>query len=291
MEAPPPCIEDTAVMQAQSRTWRRAGLRIGLVPTMGYLHGGHLSLVEQCMSRCDRAVVSIFVNPLQFGPREDYAVYPRDLDRDLALLAPLGPAAVFHPTPDAFYLPDHSTTVEVGDLTTGLCGAFRPGHFRGVTTVVAKLFHAVQPDVAVFGQKDYQQAAVIQRMVRDLNMGIEVMVAPTVRERDGLAMSSRNTRLTEDERRRAPVIFRALDAARRRVAAGTQLDPARLRQAILDQISVELSPEIDYVEVVDPVSLEPVTTITGPVIIAVAVRLPSARLIDNVRAEPPSSGG
>lgn len=284
----PHMFEDAVAMQTQARAWRRERQLIGLVPTMGYLHKGHLSLVELCNRHCDRTVVSIFVNPLQFGPQEDYAVYPRDLEQDLRALVPYDVSAVFHPHEKGFYFPDHSTYVHVEGLTEGLCGTWRPGHFRGVTTVVTKLFNAVLPDVAVFGQKDYQQAAVIRRMVRDLNMGIRIMLGPTVREADGLAMSSRNTRLTPQERERAPVIYSALDAARSAVEKGRTTDAGRLRDQIRQRIAAELSPDIDYVEVVEPESLEPVQTITGPVVLAVAVRLPQVRLIDNVQAAPPA---
>ncbi len=282
-------ISDTAAMQAQSRQWHREGRRIGLVPTMGFLHKGHLSLVELCRRHGDRTVVSIFVNPLQFGPNEDYQTYPRDLDRDLRLLESLDIDVVFNPAHCTFYPPGHCTFVEVEGLTPGLCGAARPGHFRGVTTVVTKLFNAVRPDVAVFGRKDYQQAAVIQRMVRDLDMGIEIVLAPTVREADGLAMSSRNTRLNPDERARAGAIFQALDTARQAVENGLTTSAQQLRRQVREHIAVALSPDIDYVEVVDPDSLEPVQTITGPVIMAVAVRLSQVRLIDNMQACPPAA--
>ena len=193
-------IHTVAEMQAQSDAWRGAGLCVGLVPTMGFLHEGHLSLVDHSLEVADRTVVSIFVNPLQFGPKEDYAIYPRDMERDLDLLSRRGVDAVFHPQTVEFYPPDFSTSVEVEGLTKGLCGPFRPGHFRGVTTVVTKLFTAVKPHLAVFGQKDYQQATVIRRLVRDLNLDLRVEVAPTVREADGLAMSSRQR---PPQRRRA----------------------------------------------------------------------------------------
>ena len=225
-------IHTVAEMQAQSDTWRSAGLCVGLVPTMGFLHEGHLSLVDHCLETTDRTVVSIFVNPLQFGPKEDYAIYPRDMERDLDLLSRRGVDAVFHPQTVEFYPPDFSTFVEVEELTKGLCGPFRPGHFRGVTTVVTKLFTAVKPHLAVFGQKDYQQAAVIRRLVRDLNLDLRVEVAPTVREADGLAMSSRNILLSAEERQRASALYEALTMGREKNRTGrTRRQSDRRRDA------------------------------------------------------------
>jgi pantoate--beta-alanine ligase len=276
-----PLITTVAAMQHQADAWRRMGLRVGLVPTMGYLHAGHLSLVTRSAAQADRTVVSIFVNPLQFGPSEDYAVYPRDLDRDLELLAPHGVAAVFHPTPEEIYPEGFCTAVEVSGLTDGLCGAFRPGHFRGVATVVAKLFTAVTPHLAVFGQKDYQQCAVIRRMTRDLNLGVTIDVAPTVREADGLAMSSRNVFLTEEERRRAPAIYRSLLEAEQTFLRGTR-EVAAVLERLRSRLAAEVSERIDYVEGVDPDSLRPMETFTGRLVLAVAVRMSKARLIDNL---------
>ena len=213
-------IHAVAEMQAQSDAWRGTGLCVGLVPTMGFLHEGHLSLVDHSLEAADRTVVSIFVNPLQFGPQEDYAIYPRDMERDLDLLSRRGVDAVFHPQTVEFYPPDFSTFVEVEELTKGLCGPFRPGHFRGVTTVVTKLFTAVKPHLAVFGQKDYQQAAVIRRLVRDLNLDLRVEVVPTVREADGLAMSSRNILLSAEERQRASALYEALTMGQKKNRTG-----------------------------------------------------------------------
>ncbi|MEW6755809.1 MAG: pantoate--beta-alanine ligase [Candidatus Latescibacterota bacterium] len=282
----PRTIETTRGMQETAEAWRRQGLRVGLVPTMGYLHEGHLSLVDRCRQESDVTVVSIFVNPLQFGPAEDYAVYPRDLERDLGLLAERGVEAVFHPSVEEVYPPGFATHVEVSGLTEGLCGAFRPGHFRGVTTVVTKLFTAVRPHVAVFGQKDYQQAAVIRRLERDLNLGIRIAVSPTVREADGLAMSSRNVNLTAEERARAPVLFAALSWAREQILAG-QRETAPLATRIRQQIQAGLTERIDYVEVADAETLAPVRRIAGRAVIALAVRVGRVRLIDNVVVEPP----
>lgn len=280
-------IHTAVQMQSQSDAWRKAGHRIGLVPTMGSLHEGHLSLVDHCLQAVDRTVVSIFVNPLQFGPKEDLAMYPRDLNRDLDLLSRRGVDAVFHPKTAEFYPPNFSTFIEVQQLTRGLCGAFRPGHFRGVTTVVTKLFTAVKPHLAVFGQKDYQQSAVIRRLVRDLNLDLRIAVAPTVREEDGLAMSSRNINLNEDERNRAPALYQALECGRRKVEAGER-DAGRIVAALHERIASQLTPQIDYISIVHPDTLEEVGTIAGPVVIALAVRLSRVRLIDNVEATPPA---
>ena len=272
-------------MQAQADAWRGAGRCIGLVPTMGFLHEGHLSLVNCSLAAADRTVVSIFVNPLQFGPQEDFATYPRDLERDLDLLARRGVDAVFHPPTAEFYPADFSTFVEVARLTTGLCGPFRPGHFRGVTTVVTKLFTAVKPHLAVFGQKDYQQAAVIRRLVRDLNLDLRVEVAPTVREADGLAMSSRNIHLSAEERRRAPALYQALRLGRERIERGER-NASLIIAEMRAHIERMLSPRIDYISIAHPESLEEVPHIAGPVVIALAVRLAKVRLIDNITAAP-----
>ncbi|MFT5088599.1 MAG: pantoate--beta-alanine ligase [Candidatus Latescibacterota bacterium] len=282
----PELIKTVLAMQKQADLWRLEGQRIALVPTMGYLHAGHLSLVEHAQDHGDHCVVSIFVNPLQFGPQEDLSVYPRDLERDLHLLARYDVDAVFTPQASDFYPPSFSTRVEVDTLTDGLCGRSRPGHFRGVTTVVTKLFTAVKPHVAIFGQKDYQQAAVIRRMVADLNLDVEVSVAPTVRENDGLAMSSRNIRLSEEERRRAPVLYRSLQQARDQIEAGHR-DAKQIIHAMRSEIERELRSDIDYIAIVDPETLEERSYIASPVVIALAVRLPTVRLIDNISAIPP----
>jgi len=279
-------IYTVAEMQTQSDTWRGAGLRLGLVPTMGFLHEGHLSLVDHSLKVADRTVVSIFVNPLQFGPKEDFAIYPRDMERDLGLLTRRGVDAVFHPQPAEFYPLDFSTFVEVQDLTEGLCGAFRPGHFRGVTTVVAKLFTAVRPHLAVFGQKDYQQSAVIRRLVRDLHLGLHIEVAPTIREADGLAMSSRNINLSDDERQRASALYQALTMGKERIERGER-HAAGLVADLRAHIAREFTDRIDYISIVHPDTLEEIAAITGPVVIALAVRLANVRLIDNIAAIPP----
>ncbi len=277
----PALIETTRAMQRQADAWRQCGERIVLVPTMGYLHRGHLSLVERAQSLGQRCVVSVFVNPLQFGPKEDFAIYPRDLERDLELLNNGGVDAVFHPSVDDFYSPSFSTYVEVEGLTDGLCGAFRPGHFRGVTTVVAKLFTTVKPHVAVFGQKDYQQVAVIRRMVSDLSIDVDIDTAPTVREVDGLAMSSRNIRLSDEERRRAPILYQSLCRARDLLANG-QRDTHPLIAEMRAAIEHQLTRDIDYISIVDPDSLADLQRVEQSAVIALAVRLSTVRLIDNV---------
>ena len=283
----PKRINTVAKMQVQSDTWRSEGLRIGLVPTMGFLHEGHLSLVDYSLNAADRTIVSIFVNPLQFGPKEDFAIYPRDIERDIKLLTQLGVDAVFKPQTVEFYPPDFSTTVEVTQLTNGLCGPIRPSHFRGVTTVVSKLFAATKPHLAVFGQKDYQQSAVIRRLVRDLNLDLRIEVAPTMREADGLAMSSRNVNLTEDERRRVPALYQALEIAKRYIERG-EPDTQRIIGEMRRHIEKEVGGDIEYISIVHPDTLEDLSQIAGPVVIALAVRLANVRLIDNISAEPSS---
>ena len=283
----PQRISTVAAMQDQSETWRYEGLRIGLVPTMGFLHEGHLSLVDYSLAHTDRTVVSIFVNPLQFGPKEDLTFYPRDIDRDLYLLNQRGVDAVFYPETLEFYPPNFSTFVEVQELTIGLCGAFRPGHFRGVTTVVAKLFNAVRPHLAVFGQKDYQQSAIIRRLVNDLNLNLSIEVSPTIRETDGLAMSSRNINLSDGERRRAPALYRAIVMGKERIEKG-QRDATAIIADMRATIERDLTTDIDYISIVHPDTLVQVTEITGPVVIAIAVQMAKVRLVDNTSASPPT---
>ncbi len=266
-------------MQAWALAQRAAGLRIGLVPTMGYLHAGHLSLIDAAKKRSDVVAVSIFVNPVQFGPNEDFAKYPRDEARDLALCREAGAAAVLLPPVAAMYAPDASVYVTEERLGNGLCGARRPGHFRGVCTVVAKLFNIALPHVAVFGQKDYQQAAVIRRMVRDLNFPLEVVVAPIVREADGLALSSRNVYLVGDERARALGLSRALQVASEAVAAGPcAAGEVRGRMAeVLERHALK----VDYVEIVDAETLEPAAAAARGHVALIAVYCGRTRLIDN----------
>lgn len=255
--------------------------KVGLVPTMGYLHEGHLSLVRQAKAENQHVIVTIFVNPTQFGPSEDLSKYPRDLERDLNLLRPLGVDVVWTPTAEIMYPPGYQTWVEVDALTKGLEGAMRPGHFKGVTTVVAKLFNATQPTKAYFGQKDAQQAAVIRRMVLDLNFPLEMVVCPTMREADGLAMSSRNKYLNEAERKAAPVLFRALSAAKEAYEAGERQASA-LREKMMDVLTAEPLAKVQYVAFTDFDTLEEVELIQGKLLISMAVFFGKTRLIDNI---------
>jgi pantoate--beta-alanine ligase len=254
---------------------------VGLVPTMGFLHEGHLSLVKQARRECAGVIVSIFVNPTQFGPSEDLDKYPRDLPRDLAMLEAAGADLVWTPTPEIMYPPGYQTWVEVAGLTKGLEGESRPGHFRGVTTVVAKLFNAVGPDRAYFGQKDAQQAAVVRRMARDLNFPIEIVVCPTVREADGLAMSSRNTYLNPEERQAATVLFRALSAAKASYDSGERRAEA-LRRAMRETIQAEPLARLQYVSCADYDTLEELETVSGKTLLSMAVYMGKTRLIDNL---------
>jgi pantoate--beta-alanine ligase len=259
---------------------RGRGRKIAFIPTMGYLHRGHLALVEQAKQTGAFVVLSIFVNPLQFGPHEDYASYPRDLDRDASLVKDAGVDALFHPSVEEMYPQQMVTYVEVGQLDTVLCGAKRPGHFRGVTTVVSKLFHIVQPDFAFFGQKDYQQYLIIQRMVNDLNLPIEVCPVSIVREEDGLAISSRNVFLTSEQRQEAKVLSQSLIDAETCLRSGER-STRTLEKQIRETISGNCHGIIDYVEVRDAEDLSEVTMIERPVLIALAVKFGSTRLIDN----------
>jgi len=260
---------------------RIAGKKIGLVPTMGALHVGHVSLMEAAAKDCDFVVVSIFVNPTQFGPGEDFQKYPRPIEKDLEICEKAGVDVVFNPTPDVMYGPESLTWVTVDKLTEPLCGQFRPAHFRGVTTVCAKLFNIVLPDVAYFGQKDAQQAIVIKRMAADLNMPLEIVVCPTVREKDGLAVSSRNKYLSEQEKKEAAKIYKSLEKCREMVEAGATDSSEIVAQmrSILQQIK---GGSIEYVSIVDAETLENVDKIASRVLAAVAVKLGPTRVIDNI---------
>lgn len=273
-------IETVAAMKEQVAAWKAEGLAIGLVPTMGSLHAGHESLMDAARAACDKVVVSVFVNPLQFGPDEDYDAYPRDIERDGAICAAHGADAVFHPSPEEMYLPAHNTYVVMETLTDALCGASRPGHFRGVCTVVTKLFNIVQPDRAFFGQKDAQQLAIIKRMVADLNMNVTVVGCPIVREDDGLAKSSRNAYLSAEEREAALVLSRAIRAGQDAVEAGER-DAAALRALMTGVVEAEPLARIDYIEVVDGLTMQPVTAIGSTALVAMAVYIGNTRLIDN----------
>lgn len=258
---------------------------VGFVPTMGYLHEGHLSLIRRAREDCDHAAVSIFVNPAQFGANEDLSKYPRDLERDLNLIDPLGVDLVWTPAPEIMYPPGYQTWVEVEALARPLEGAMRPGHFKGVTTVVAKLFNAVQPHKAYFGQKDAQQAAVIRRMALDLNYPIEIIVCPTVREADGLAMSSRNKYLEGEDRRAATVLFRALSAAKAAFEGGER-SAEKLRLAMREVLAAEPRAKPQYVSCADYDSLEELETVEEKCLLSMAVLIGGARLIDNFALEP-----
>jgi len=258
--------------------------KLGLVPTMGYLHEGHISLVRRARAECDHAVVSIFVNPTQFGPDEDLSSYPRDLERDLHLLEEAGVDLVWTPTPEGMYPPGFQTWVEVKEMTRPLEGAQRPGHFRGVTTVVAKLFNAVQPAKAYFGQKDAQQAAVIRQMTRDLNLPIEIVVCPIVREPDGLAMSSRNVYLDPQQRRAATVLFRSLNAAKNAYEQGER-GAEQLRQIMQAAIASEPLAQMQYVSCADYDTLQELDKVTGRTLLSMAVSFGKTRLIDNLVLE------
>jgi len=263
------------------RDYQRAGETIGLVPTMGALHEGHVSLIRAAKARCSRVAVTIFVNPTQFGPAEDFAAYPRPLDADLRACESAGVDIVFTPTVETMYPSGNKTTVHVNSLTEVLCGPLRPGHFDGVATVVAKLFCILPADVAFFGKKDYQQLAVIRRIVRDLNIPIEIVGCSTVREPGGLAMSSRNAYLTPEQRNQASCLSRALFRAENRIRAGKRGIPA-IVGGIREKISAAGPFQIEYVEIVDAETLEPLTIIDRPARICLAVRIGSCRLIDNV---------
>ena len=252
---------------------------VGLVPTMGFLHDGHLSLIRRARDECERVIVSIFVNPTQFGPKEDLAKYPRDLERDLRLIEPFTDV-VWTPTPEIMYPTGYQTWVEVEAMTSPLEGAMRPGHFKGVTTVVAKLFNAVQPHKAYFGQKDAQQVAVIRRMARDLNFPIEIVICPTAREADGLAMSSRNVYLDGGQRQAATILFRSLSAAKELYETGER-DAEKVRGKMKEVLAGEPLAEAQYVSCADYDTLEELEVIRGKTLLSIAVFIGKTRLIDN----------
>jgi pantoate--beta-alanine ligase len=277
----PPIVSSVSQTREQLDRVQRDGKRIGLVPTMGALHAGHASLIERARAECDFSVVSIFVNPLQFGPSEDYQRYPRPLEKDAALCAENGVDLIFAPETGDMYASPQITFVEVTRITEHLCGAFRPGHFRGVATVVLKLFNIVQPDFSYFGEKDYQQLCVIRRMVDDFNLRLTIVPVPTYRESDGLALSSRNIYLSPAERAAAPALYRALTLARDRVASG-ETDATTIKAAAMNVLAAEPLIRIQYFEIVDTAEVQPVTTVIGPVRIAAAIFIGKTRLIDNV---------
>ena len=264
---------------------RASGKRIGLVPTMGFLHDGHLALMREGRRRSSLLVASIFVNPTQFGPGEDFARYPHNFERDCAMLQTVPVDVVFAPEPEAMYSPDAQTWVEAGEITSGLCGPYRPGHFRGVTTVVAKLFNIVKPHLAVFGEKDFQQLRTIQQVVRDLNFDVEIIPVPIVRETDGLAMSSRNAYLSSAEREDALALSLALRAAREKHRAGACCAEEIVFAAtrVLNRLK---GIAIEYVEAVDAETLAPYPSLDRPILIAIAARVGKTRLIDNAVLQP-----
>ncbi len=264
----------------QVKEWKKQGLSVALVPTMGYLHEGHKSLMERARKENDKVVVSIFVNPMQFGPNEDLESYPRDLERDSKICEAAGVDLIFHPEVEEMYGPDFHSFVDMTVLPEKLCGASRPVHFRGVQTVVSKLFHIVPADRAYFGQKDAQQLAIIRRMVIDLDFDIEIIGCPIIREEDGLAKSSRNTYLSEEERKQAVILNQSLDAAMDAIDAGEK-DAVQIKQIITDKLNTCPLAKIDYVEVVSFDTIQPIEKIEGAVLIAIAVYIGTTRLIDN----------
>lgn len=273
-------VQHISVMRAWSEVERRAGRRIAFVPTMGALHDGHLTLVRDARRRGDRVVVSIFVNPMQFGPKEDFAAYPRDLERDRALLEREAVDALFFPAVAEIYPANFQTHVEVESVSLPLCGVVRPGHFRGVATVVTKLFNIVKPHLAIFGEKDYQQLQVIRQFVRDLDMDVEIVGHPIVREKDGLAMSSRNAYLSTAERQAALCLSRSLCRAERMLRRGERSAQALLK-TVHGEIEREALAQIEYVKLCDPATLADVDSVSDKALLALAVRIGKTRLIDN----------
>ena len=281
----PQVIRDPVLLYQEVAKLRGQGKKVGLVPTMGALHEGHLSLVKAAFKDCDVCVTTIFVNPAQFGPSEDLDKYPRTLDADLDALASLGVQVVFVPESEAVYGANHATWVEVGSVAKPLEGECRPGHFRGVATIVLKLFNMAGADIAYFGQKDYQQAQVIRRMVEDLNVPIQIRVCPIVREPDGLAMSSRNAYLNPEERNRAVALSESLRLAERLIVAG-EASAERIRAAVEEILLDRGKGQVEYVALSNPETLEPVERIVGETLVALAVRIGKTRLIDNCLATP-----
>lgn len=274
-------INEVKVMKAHVRMIKSKKQTIALVPTMGYLHEGHVSLMHKARNLADHLIISIFVNPTQFGVGEDLDKYPRDLEHDKKLAAQARVECIFHPTPEQMYPEGYATYVDVEGITAGLCGASRPKHFRGVATVCAKLFNIIEPDVAVFGEKDFQQLAVIKRMVEDLNMNVQIIPHHTVREEDGLAMSSRNSYLSPEERQHATVLSQSLLKARELFASG-QHDAQAVRAEVVAMVQATPGAVIDYIEIVDPQTLQSVDTITPGAVMALAVKFGRTRLIDNM---------
>ena len=264
----------------QVKEWKKQGLSVGFVPTMGYLHEGHGSLIKAAREGNDKVVVSIFVNPMQFGPTEDLASYPRDLDKDSKMCESLGVDMIFHPEPEEMYHDGFSSYVDMNVLTEELCGLSRPVNFRGVCTVVTKLFNIVKPDRAYFGQKDAQQLAIIRHMVDDLNMDIEIVGCPIIREEDGLAKSSRNTYLSEEERKAALILSKTINLGKKMVEDG-ETDANKIVEAMKENIKTEPLAKIDYVKAVDGLTMQQIDTVKKPMLVAMAVYIGKTRLIDN----------
>ena len=277
-------VKEIKELRSLIKSWKREGLSVGFVPTMGALHEGHESLIKKAVEENDKVVVSVFVNPTQFGPNEDYDSYPRNIDKDLAVCLNAGASVIFNPEPSEMYFGNKSTSVSVSNLTSVLCGAKRPGHFDGVCLVVSKLLNIVTPDKAYFGQKDAQQVAVLRRMVRDLNIDVEIVGCPIIREEDGLAKSSRNTYLSKEERKAALVLSRSLEIAKEALNSGER-NANKIKAIIKEEISKEPLAKIDYVEIVDSDSLENVEAIEKNVLIPIAVYIGKTRLIDNFTYE------
>lgn len=277
-------IDNPLKMQQYIKGEKAQGKSVGFVPTMGFLHQGHLSLIERARKENDVVVVSIFVNPTQFGEGEDFEIYPRDFERDINLISTIGADVIFYPQVDDIYPKNYKTYVEVYDITEKLCGASRPGHFKGVTTIVAKLFNMVLPDKGYFGLKDAQQVLVIKQMVKDLNFPIEIVPCPIIREEDGLAMSSRNVNLVGEERKAALVLSKSLFQSKELIDQG-QRDLKKIKQFIIDEIAKEPRAKIDYVQVVSATSLEEADLLEGETLIALAVKIGKVRLIDNIMLE------
>ena len=275
---------EIAKVRETVKAWKAQGLTVGFVPTMGYLHEGHKSLIDAARKENDRVVVSIFVNPMQFGPKEDLASYPRDLDKDAKLCEAAGVDVIFHPEPEEMYTPQFCSYVDMNGLTTELCGKTRPTHFRGVQTVVLKLFHIVTPDRAYFGQKDAQQLAVIKRMVTDLNVDVQIIGCPIIREEDGLAKSSRNTYLSPEERKAALVLSRSVFLGEKMVKEGER-DCKKVIAAMTEEIEKEPLAKIDYVKIVDLSTMQQIDTIEHGILAAMAVYIGKTRLIDNFMIE------
>ena len=275
-----PVVKTIDEVRKYVNEWRRAGKTVGLVPTMGYLHEGHGSLITEARKQNDKVVVSIFVNPMQFGPTEDLASYPRDLEKDSAFCESLGADLIFHPEPSEMYSDGFCSYVDMSVLTEELCGLSRPVHFRGVCTVLTKLFNIVQPDRAYFGEKDAQQLAVVKHMVEDLNMNLKIIGCPIIREEDGLAKSSRNTYLSQEERQAALILSKTIFMGQKMVEEG-ETDAVKLVEAMKANIRTEPLAKIDYVKAVDGLTMQQVTEIKAPTLVAIAVYIGKTRLIDN----------